>query len=109
MDIEGLKLGRITHKQPHQYLRGPIPLVWLSRAACIPGRVLHVALALWHISKLRRSRTVKMQSRILLVFGISREVYYKSLERLEETGLVSVEKRPGSTPTVTILDAINEG
>lgn len=104
MDIENLRLRQLPQKQVHQYLKGPIPLSWLCQAACIPGRSLHVAIALWHVSKLTRSKTVKMQGRILTAFGISRGVYQSSLDRLEELGLISIERNPGSRSSITILD-----
>jgi len=110
MNIENLKLTETLPKERNMlYLRGPIPLEWLGKAACLPGRVLHVGLALWHVSALKKQRVVKMQVKMLRIFGISRGVYYKGLGKLEETGLISVERRPGSTPIVTILDAISEG
>ncbi len=85
------------------FLRGPIPLAWLGRAACLPGRVLHVGLALWHLSTLRKSKTVKMQGKILALFGISRKVYAHGLKRLEGASLISVQRQQGASPTVTIL------
>lgn len=108
MEIEDLKLEKLPQKQPHQYLRGPIPLSWLCRAACLPGRALHVAIALWHVSKLRRSKTIKMQRRILADFGISRGVYQAGLDGLEKLGLISVERNPGSRSSITILDNWSE-
>ena len=109
MEVETLRLVKIPANACSQYLRGPIPLVWLSRAACLSGRVLHAALALWHISMLKKSKIVKMQAKVMKAFGISRGVYIESLKKLEETDLISVERKPGSTPTVTILDPITEG
>lgn len=29
------------------FLRGPIPLEWLGRTACLPGKTFNVAIALW--------------------------------------------------------------
>jgi hypothetical protein len=104
MEIASLRLADTLTKN-RLYLRGPIPLEWISKAACLPGRVLHVGLALWHLSALKREKVVKMQGKILKSFGISRGVYKKGLDQLSEIGLVSVERKPGSTPIVTILDA----
>src|SRR5581483_3598380 len=30
-----------------EYLGGPIPLSWLGRAAVLPGKALHLGIALW--------------------------------------------------------------
>jgi hypothetical protein len=103
MDIENLRLNK-TLSRNRLYLRGPIPLEWIGKAACLPGRVLHVGLALWHVSALKKQNVVKMQRKILELFGVSREVYKKGLDQLAAIGLVSVEPKPGATPIVTILD-----
>ena len=30
------------HKQGEKFLKGPVPLKWLERAACLPGKALHL-------------------------------------------------------------------
>jgi len=103
MELIDLPGGDVQLKR--QVLRAAIPLLWLSRAACLPGRrVLHVALALWHLSTLLRDRTLKMQRKILMAFGVPRRDYNPALIRLEGAGLVSVQRKCGQTPVVTILD-----
>ncbi len=87
----------------YDHIWGPIPLCWIGRAACLPGRALHVALAFWHISRLSRSRTVKMQYKIRERLGVSRKVYSRGLVVLEKAGLISVKRKAGSTPVVTLL------
>ena len=44
------------------FIKGPIPLVWLQRAAAIPGKALHVALGLWFVGGLCRSQDVLVQA-----------------------------------------------
>jgi hypothetical protein len=103
-DIESLRLNppeKIVKEYNHIW--GPIPIAWIGRAACLPGRVLHVALALWHISTLSRNRSIKMQRKIRMALGISQRVYSQGLSKLQEIGLVSVEKQEGCTPVVTLL------
>jgi len=106
VDIRRLQLNPVpvnSRASKSPFLRGPIPLDWLGRAARLPGRTMHVAIALWHLSTLRRSPVVKMQTKILDLFSISKEVYARGLTNLEAEGLLSVERRPGQTPVVTIL------
>lgn len=106
MRIENLKLSETLFKKRNiLYLRGPIPLDWLGSAGRLPGRTLHVAVALWHLSTLRKSQAVKMQAKILQVLGISREVYARALKKMEAEGLVMVERKAGQTPLVTIISA----
>lgn len=89
------------------YLGGPIPLRWLSRAAALPGRALHVALALWHEATVSRGKCPTVQPRRVTLrrFGAgSRRTLYRSLAALEAAGLVSVEHRTGRPSLVSILD-----
>lgn len=80
------------------------PLDWITSAARLPGKCLHVAQALWYISGLRKTRTVKISSKILGLFGVSRHAYSRCLSAMERAGLVKVERRLGKTPLVTILE-----
>ena len=91
-----------TSTQP--FLKGPIPLNWLSKSAHLGGKALHVSLALWLLVGLTRSKTVKLSRWALTVFGIGRRGVYSGLNKLEGVGLVSVERKSGCRPVVTILD-----
>jgi len=81
------------------------PLGWESKAARLPGKVLHVARALRYLSGLAKTTSgIKMQSRVLSLFGVSHQSYNRGLKQLETAGLVTVERRQGQRPTVSILD-----
>jgi hypothetical protein len=99
-DVRIEDLPNITSKQ---YIKGPLPLSWISKSARLNGRVLHVSLALWHIHNLTKSDSIKMQKGIKKIFGISDDVYKRGLEILESAGLILVEKKLGQTPIVTLL------
>ncbi len=94
--IRNLKIDR-------QFIKGPIPLDWICAASKAPGRVLHVALALCHISCLTKSPKVKMQRMWREVFGFSENAYRHALRVLESNELVNVERLPGQTPIVTLF------
>lgn len=107
MDFEEFRLdtgtgARELARPRKPFFKGGIPLHWLSRAACLPGRSLHVALAVWHLCSLQKAGTIKMQQKIRAVFNLSREVYGRGLTRLEAAGLISVCRERGRTPSVTI-------
>lgn len=85
-----------------RFIKGPIPLEWVERAARLPGRSLHVALALWYLAGLKRSMTVSVSNRALESFGIDRFAKRRALDWMEKAGLVRVEKVNGRSPTVTI-------
>jgi hypothetical protein len=92
-------------RQGEKYLRGPIPLDWLSLAARLPGRSLHVAMALWFMAGLTRSRSVPLSNINGLRFGLDRNAKYRGLVWLEGAGLISVTRKLGRAPLVTIRDA----
>jgi|RhiMetdeSRZDD1v2_1073273.scaffolds.fasta_scaffold814160_3 hypothetical protein len=84
--------------------RGPVPLMWLLTAARLPGRALHVAIALWYAAQVSREPSVHLSNTLCERFGLDRNAKYRGLDLLEATGLVSVERKRGRSPTVTILD-----
>ena len=85
-----------------RFLRGPIPLNWLSTAATLPGRSLHVGVALWLEAGLRNSAVVPLSNITGRHFGLDRNAKYRALAWLESAGLVTVERKLGRAPMVTI-------
>ena len=77
-----------------------LPLDWLSAAA---GKSLHVGIALWIMGNLQRSQVVAFSNSAIRRFGLDRNAKYRGLAWLEEAGLVSVRRKLGRAPTVTIL------
>lgn len=86
------------------FIRGPLPLPWMQCAARMPGKTLQVALVLWYLAGLQKSRTVRLATKSLALMGVSRDAKYDGLARLEREGLVSIEQKPGHAPVVTLLD-----
>ena len=89
---------------PGQFLKGPISMPWLEKAARLPGRALHVALAVRHQSALKRSSTVTLPNKQLVEFGVDRDTKRRGLAALEAAGLLIVERKPGRNPIVTIVE-----
>lgn len=87
-----------------KFLKGPIPLDWLSTAARLPGKSLHVAIAIWFTASLAKSATVSLSNIAGLPFGLDRNAKYRALQWLEEAGLISVERKLGRAPVVTLLE-----
>jgi hypothetical protein len=101
---EKWKPDRRKPKTGGRFVRGPISLAWLGRAAALPGKSLHVGLAVWYLSGLTKSRTVKLASATGRIFGADRYAVRRALMELEKVGLAAVERHPGRAPLVTILD-----
>jgi len=115
LDIDKLRLnndlpiksssGNKTYKRiAGKFLKGPIPLKWLEKAPPLKGKALALSICLWFLKGVSRSDTVKVSYKLLNDFKVSRESAYRGLESLEAEGLISVERHPGRSPVVTILD-----
>jgi hypothetical protein len=87
------------------FLKGPVPMGWLSRAGRLPGRALHVGVVLWMLSGIKRSGTVVLGSAHLREMGVDRHAVYRALRHLEAGALISVSRNLGRAPCVTLLDA----
>ena len=85
-----------------KFLRGPVPLAWLRRAAELRGKALAVGLALWFLRGVLKRRTVRLTGRTLRRFGIGRKPGYLGLKNLEAAGLARVRRQAGRSPVVTI-------
>lgn len=78
---------------------------WIARAARLPGRSLHLAVALQLIASAQSSRQVALSNVASQQFGLHRNAKYRALHWLENAGLIRVERKLGRTPVVTLLDA----
>lgn len=87
------------------FIRGPIPLDWLSRAAAIPRRnAVLVGLVLFHLSGLCSKR----DGLVLCVerckpFGLGRKAVQRGLSDLESSGLIRVVRCVGKCARVDLL------
>ena len=88
-----------------QFLKGPIPLDWLCTAARLPGKSLHVGIAVWFLAGLHRSGVISLSNKTSERFGLDRNSKYRGLAWLEAQGLITVERKAGRAPVITINDA----
>lgn len=86
------------------FVRGPIPLAWLSLAAEQPGKTLHVAMAIRWLHGMSPTAPIKLTKKATDLFHISRDAVSDGLQRLESLGLITVQRRPGQKSTVNILE-----
>jgi hypothetical protein len=117
LDIEALRI--VGHQDPvdarprrvlryrrgEWFLRGPIPLAWLSDAAAQPGKALAVALEIWLWAGIKKSRVVSISlSHLRIDPDASRSSASRGLRALERASLVAVRRDPGKKPEVTLLE-----
>ena len=85
------------------FLRGPVPLEWLGKAAALPGKTLNVAIALWWRHGMAKGKPFKLTQQALKYLHVERDAASSGLVRLERAGLVRVERRPGQRPIISIV------
>lgn len=96
------------HQGNEKFLKGPIPLNWISKAIQLSGSVWPVSTAIWYLVGLTHSPTVKLTQATLNLFGISRYSKYRALDELETAGLICVISKRGKNPLITVLDVALE-
>ena len=110
-DIESLLLAPPEHmirivsranKSKNKFLRGPIDWPWLTAAARLPGSALHVALAIHFQNGFEQTGKVKLSPSVWRELGLKRHTVYRAVDELEEAGLVTVVRKQGCSPTITI-------
>jgi hypothetical protein len=99
LDLPGLESG--PKQRP---LYGPIPWSWWLPASRLPGKSLQVGAVCWLLAGWERSAGFELALDQWAEFGLSRFSDSRGLAELEQVELVSVARRPGRSPVVTILD-----
>ena len=92
------------HVQGQAFLKGPVPMSWLTCAARQPGKALHVGIALWFLAGLTKTAEVKLAQSLLAQLGVDRHAGYRGLRALETAGLVGVVRHRGRHPVVTLQE-----
>ena len=85
------------------FLRGPIPLPWLQRAASLPGKAYTLGSILWWFKGMNPTKPIKVTTKSLRNFSLSESAYLDGLKRLEEAGLVSVTRNKGQRALIEII------
>ncbi len=71
-----------------KFIKGPIPLEWISRANALPGKAGAVGMTLWFLVGVQGARTVKLTGEVEKIAGCGRKAVYHALVALEVAGLM---------------------
>jgi hypothetical protein len=102
-------LGFSKAKQVSLFIKGPIPMDWISAAAKLPGKAIHVALALYWMDGMNPQKRFKITRRALEQFKVSDDAYRDALLRMEAAKLIRVSRSPGQRALVEIVRDITQG
>jgi len=100
-NLESGQIEEVPQSVP--FLKGPIPLWWLTRAAKLPGKATALGIALWWIHGMSKNDSFKLTRKALEAMNVSRDAATDGLRRLEADGLVSVQRAKGKRPVVQII------
>lgn len=94
----------VATPQKKLFIRGPIPLAWVSAAANLPGKTLNVAMALRWLEGMNKGKPFKLTRKALKMVNVERDAASAGLNRLEQAGLIKLERKPGQRPYISILE-----
>lgn len=100
------KLGHIRKLRVEPFLRGPIPLEWLARAAQLRKPAMPAGLCLWFVRGVsKKTGPFRVSAAVRKKVGLSAGQMLRGLRALEGAGLVRfVKEGRGRCPVVAIVD-----
>jgi hypothetical protein len=104
LQLDGATGTLMVAPEKEPFLRGPVPLEWLGVAAKLPGKTLNVAIALWWRHGMAKGKPFKLTQSALKTLNVERDAERTGLARLEQAGLIQIERKAGQRPTISILD-----
>ena len=88
-----------------KFIRGPIPLDWILTAVPCGRKSLNVAMAVWYLAGFKRQNQIKLTATTLAMFDTTPQTARRILVQFELAGLVTVDRKRGRSPIVTIHPA----
>jgi hypothetical protein len=94
------------HGTGEAFLKGPIPLSWLEHAGGLPGKALHVGLALWFRAGMLGEDWIKVSNALVSRLGVERNAKRRALQQLAQAGLVELQAgtRRNASPLARLAD-----
>ena len=103
MQLEAVSGRLVSSPKKQLFLKGPIPLEWIGRAAKLPGKTFNVAVALLWLHGMANGKPFKLTQLSLKYLYVGRDAASDGLVRLEQAGLIYAESRPGQRPIISII------
>jgi hypothetical protein len=80
-----------------------VPMWWVEKLVGCSGHTYHVALYVLHQDWRNNGKPFKLPNGMLQYDGVSRQLKWLALRRLERLGLIAVERRNRKSPVVRVL------
>jgi len=105
-DVEQRHEESGTHHSGARFLQlGRIPTTWLEKAANLPGKALAVGISIWSLAIAVKTTTVMVTPDNVKGFGVDASAKARAITALRDAGLITVERRKGRFPIVTLVGA----
>lgn len=91
------------------FIKGPIPLEWLSAVARLPGKCINVAMAIQWLMGMGGGKPVKLTKRALRSLNVTDDTTSDCLRRMEQAGLIYVTRQSGQRPVICVRDTFHGG
>ena len=100
--------GQRRRLRAEPFLRGPIPLAWLAKAAQLRKPALPAGLGLWFVRGVsKKTGPVRVSASVRKKVGLSAGQMLRGLRALEGAGLVRfVKEGRGRCPVVEIVEQL---
>lgn len=92
------------HRIKGHFVKGPMPLSWISRAAQLPGKSLNAGIACWYLKGLKESHRFKFSNIVANKFGLNKDSKLRALKNLEDAGLIRCTRVQGRSVVVEMLN-----
>jgi hypothetical protein len=103
-DFRAMTSAENDRRRAGRFIRGPLPIATIAAATRKSPAALQAALALFFLHGLTGKRRFKAEPARFDELGISRKSRQRGLKALEEIGLITIDRRNGSSLEVTLLD-----
>lgn len=108
--VKHLRLNRATNQLEEYtptspFLKGPIPMDWLSSAAKLSGKTLSLGIAIWWLHGMSNGCPFKLTKTALTMLNLSKDTVRDGLKKLEVAGLIKVSRSPGQRPLLEVNPA----
>lgn len=95
--------GLVDQPKSEPFLKGPIPISWINRAAQLPGKAINTALAIYWLRGMNADGLIKLNQKALEFFYVSADAALDALHRMETVGLIKLHKNPGQRHWIEVL------
>jgi predicted transcriptional regulator len=100
----GVEPSSLRPRRTEAFLKGPVSLSWVTRAATLPGASLVVALAIRFLRDRYPKKTTWSTAEIGWRVGREEQAARRALRSLSRAGLIAMDRRPGNKPTLVFRD-----